>query len=90
MGARSKPRNQHRRATLPVELGPVYADPGWDGDPASAAELDLPGWQGSPATLGLATKAATIATALRNSGNRSSYSTRPDDENAHAAPRYVR
>ena len=25
------------------------------------------------------------ATALRNSGNRSSYSTRPDDENAHAA-----
>ena len=60
MGARSKPRNQHRRATLPVELGPVYADPGWDGDPASAAELDLPGWQGSPAALGLATKVATM------------------------------
>jgi len=60
MAGRSKRRSHnHRRATPPVQLGPVYDGSG-DAD-LDFADADLPGWQGSPAGLGLATKVVTVA-----------------------------
>lgn len=60
MARRSKRHSHnHRRATPPVPLGPVYDD-GADAD-ADPVGTDLPGWHGSPAGLGFATKMVTVA-----------------------------
>ncbi|MGH8834235.1 MAG: hypothetical protein ACRDWG_04455 [Actinomycetes bacterium] len=60
MAGRSKRRSHsHRRATPPVQLGPVYDD-GGDADP-DVLGADLPGWPGSPAGVGFATKMVTVA-----------------------------